>query len=312
MITTIDKLFDIVYGQKEYHNKEWLDGTIGNNILISSKGEDNGLYGFFDISNKFKAPIITVQGYGTIGQAFVQEYDCSVDDHMLILIPKKEVPLEYLYQVAHQIRLTKWKYKYGRGITPTRLKREKIRIEEFNIKYEEYLKRFIPEKNKTIKIEENKNINLIPLVDLCDIKRKSALPQNNMDKNGSTPYITTSSKDNGVSEFVNEKPNSKAKCLTVALNGSCGQTFFQFNDFITSGDNAILTLKDRYNPYLLFYIGFNIYKQRWAFNYYRKLSENRLRKMKIPVPIKNGKCDIGYIETLVKNCYGFEKIKNFI
>ena len=54
-ITKIIDLFDIVYGQKEYHNKEWLDGDEGKNILISSKGLDNGVYGFFNIKNKFKA-----------------------------------------------------------------------------------------------------------------------------------------------------------------------------------------------------------------------------------------------------------------
>lgn len=312
MTTIIDKLFNITYGQKEYHNKEWLDGTVGRNILISSKGEDNGLYGFFDIPNKFKAPIITVQGYGTIGQAFVQEYDCSVDDHMLILIPKKKLSLEQLYQVAYQIRLTKWKYKYGRGITPTRLRKEKIRIEEFNIKYNDYLKKLIPKERGKIEIRENKNINLIPLTVLCNIERKTALPQNSMNRDGNIPYITTSSKDNGISEFVDEEPNAEGKCLTVALNGSCGQTFFQFNDFITSGDNAVLTLKGDYNLYLLFYIGFQIYRQRWGFNYYRKLSEGRLRKMKIPMPIKNGQYDLEYIKILIKNCYGFERIEEYI
>ena len=121
MITTIGQLFEIEYGQTEYHNKEWLEGNEGENILISSKGDDNGVYGFFDINNEFKAPMITVQGYGTIRQAFVQEYDCSVDDHLLILIPKKKLAVEELYQVAFQIRLDKWRYRYGRGITPERL-----------------------------------------------------------------------------------------------------------------------------------------------------------------------------------------------
>lgn len=313
MITTVEKLFDVVYGQREYHNKEWLDGTEGKNILISSKGEDNGLYGFFDIKPKFKAPFITVQGYGTIGQAFVQEYDCAVDDHMLILIPKQKMKTEDLFQVAYQIRLTKWKYRYGRGITPTRLNKERIKLENFDISYEEYQKKFMLEKPSKIKINENKKIKLIPLPDLCNIIRKSAIPQNAMNLDGDIPYITTSSKNNGVSNFANEEPNSKGKCLTVALNGSCGQTFFQFDDFITSGDNAVLTLKEEYNPYVLFFIGFQIYRQRWGFNYYRKLSETRLRKMKIPMPIDGQeKYDLGYIESIVKNCYGFKELKKYL
>jgi hypothetical protein len=312
MIATIDKLFNIVYGQKEYHNKEWLKGTEGKQILISSGGEDNGLYGFFDIKPKFKAPIISVQGYGTIGHAFVQEDDCAIDDHMLILSPKEKMTLEQLYQVAYQIRLTKWKYRYGRGITPTRLKKEKVRIEDFKINIREYEKRFMPKKTNKINIKENNKIKLIPLTKLCNIERRSAIPQNAMDLNGNIPYVTTSSKDNGVSNFVNEEPNAKGKCLSVALNGSCGQTFFQFDDFITSGDNAIITLKGRYNPYLLFFIGYNIYRQRWGFNYYRKLSETRLKKFLIPMPLNSkGEYDLEYIEKIVKNAYGFEEVKQY-
>jgi hypothetical protein len=313
MITTIDKLFNIVYGQKEYHNKEWLEGTEGKQILISSGGEDNGIYGFFDIEPKFKAPVISVQGYGTIGQAFVQEYDCAIDDHMLILTPKEKMNLEQLYQVAYQIRLTKWKYRYGRGITPTRLRKEKIRIEDFKISLKKYEDKFMPKEQKKINIKPNKNIKLIPITELCNIERRSAIPQNAMDLNGNVPYVTTSSKDNGISNFVNEEPNTKGRCLSVALNGSCGQTFFQFDDFITSGDNAIISLKGKYNPYLLFFIGYNIYRQRWGFNYYRKLSETRLKKFLIPMPITaKGEYDLEYIEKLVKNCYGYEELKKYL
>ncbi len=156
-ITTIGKLFDIEYGQKEYHNKEWLEGNEGNNILISSKGDDNGVYGFFDIKPKYTKTIITVPGYGTIGQAFVQEYPCAVEDHLLILIPKQKLKIEQLFQIAYQIRLDKWKYKYGRGITPKRLASQKIKLIESWIDYKKFVKK-ITKKNKEKKF---KNTDLL-------------------------------------------------------------------------------------------------------------------------------------------------------
>ena len=154
------------------------------------------------------------------------------------------------------------------------------------------------------------NIKLIKDIDLCDIQKKTALPQNALEENG-TPYVTTTSKNNGISNFVNEEPNTKAKCLTVALNGSVGETFFQFDDFITSGDNAVLTLKEKYNPYLLFYIGAMIKNHQWRYNYYRKLNLSKLKKMTIPTPYKNGNIDIDYIEKIAKNSYGFKELKKF-
>jgi hypothetical protein len=94
MISTIGKLFDISWGQKEYHSKEHLIGLDGNVSLISSKGTDNGIYGFFDIPVKYKAPFITVPSTGTIGQAFIQENDCCVNDDVLIMFPKQKMPIE--------------------------------------------------------------------------------------------------------------------------------------------------------------------------------------------------------------------------
>ncbi len=314
MITTIGKLFNIVYGQKEYHNKEWLDGDNGKNILISSKGVDNGVYGFFDIPNKFKAPIITVQGYGTIGQAFVQEYDCSVDDHMLILMPKKKMTLEELFQVAHQIRLTKWKYRYGRGITQGRLENEKIKIIKSKINYSNFLKKNIPSNKKREKIKSNGRTKLVPLVDLCEIKREYYYYVDEVDRTKEKiPYITTTESDNGVGVFCNEEPIFEEKTLTVSLDGKSGLTFYQINSFIAGEKTAVLKLKDIKNRGVLIYIGAIIRLFSWRYNYARKLSIGRLRKILIPIPIKeDNSYDLDYIDKLVKNCYGFDKIKTHI
>lgn len=311
MITKIGQLFKIEYGQKEYHNKEWLEGDIGNGILISSKGDENGVYGFFDIENNYQSPFITVPSTGTVGQAFVQEQNCSVDDNCLVLLPHKKLDKEKLFQVAFQIRLNKWKYRYGRQITPERLATQKISLIENKLNYSELSKNFLPKKIKKIKVLENRNIKLVKINDLCNIQKKTALPQNALEENG-TPYVTTTSKNNGVSNFMNEEPNTKAKCLTVALNGSVGETFFQFDDFITSGDNAILTLKATYNPYILFYIGAMIKNHQWKYNYYRKLNLLKLKKMLIPVPYKNDSVDIEYVKSIVENSYGFNELRKYL
>lgn len=309
MIETIKNLFDVNYGQHEYESKENLDE--GRTILIASGGVDNGIYGFFDVKPFYKAPFITVPRTGSIGQAFVQQYDCCANSDVLVLIPKDEIRLEELYQVAYQIRRFKWKFSYGRKITPERIATQKIRLIANKLNYDKFIKRLLPRKSKKIQITENRNFKLIKLNNLCDIQKKTALPQNALEENG-TPYVTTTSKDNGVSNFVNEEPNTEAKCLTVALNGSVGETFFQFDDFITSGDNAVLTLKANYNPYLLFYIGAMIKNHRWKYNYYRKLNLSKLNKMTIPMPCKNNNFDIDYIKQIVENSYGFEELKKYL
>lgn len=122
----IGLLFDVNYGQKEYENKENLE--VGKTILVSSKGENKGCYGFFNIPAHYKAPLITVPRTGTIGHAFVQEINCCANSDCLILQPKEnsELGLNQLYQIAYQIRSIKWKFNYGRKITPERLKKEEV------------------------------------------------------------------------------------------------------------------------------------------------------------------------------------------
>lgn len=319
-ITTIGKLFDIEYGQREYHNKEWLEGNEGNNVLISSKGDDNGVYGFFDIANEYNIDFITVPNTGTIGHAFLQTNNCSVDDNCLVLIPKDKIEIRQLYQIVFQIRLNKWKYRYGRQITPKRLSLQKIRLINSKINYDDFIKQITPKKKKKNKVQENKDIKLVPVVyikkiqenGLCILNKKTALPQNQLEI-GKIPYVTTSSKNNGVSGYYDGESNFKGKCLTVALNGSVGETFFQFDDFMTSGDNAVLTLNNKYNPYLLFYIAVMIKNHRWRYNYYRKLSLTKLNKMRIPIPFKNAKdIDLDYIKKIVENSYGFNELKKYL
>lgn len=313
MITTIDKLFKIVYGQKEYHNKERLEGTEGNNILISSSGVNNGLYGFFDIKPGFQAPVISVQGYGTIGHAFVQEYDCSIDDHMLILIPKIKITLEELFQVAFQIRLTKWKYRYGRGITPDRLKYEKIKILKSRIRYKQFAANILPKATRRVSVKRKK-VKLVPITDLCDINREYYYYVEEVDKTKEVvPYITTSEYDNGVGAFCNEEPIFKKRSLTVSLDGKCGLSFYQITDFISGEKTAVLTAKDNIDNATLIYIGMIIRSISWRYNYCRKLSMERLVKMEIPMPInEKGNFDFEYIEKLIKNCYGYDEIKKYL
>lgn len=307
---TIGELFDIVYGQREYHNKEWLEGELGDGMLISSKGVDNGVYGFFNISNKFKAPVITVQGYGTIGQAFVQEHDCSVDDHMLILIPRQITDIYQLYQVAYQIRLVKWKYKYGRGITPSRLKTQEVIITEFNTDWKEFEKRITPNPPREEKIPENNNMRWEKIKDLCEVDRKYYLYINQLNlSEETTPYITTTERNNGVAVFCGEEAIVKGKKVTVALDGKCGESFFQVGDFISGEKTAILDNKDKN---LLIYIGACIKLLSWRFHYGRKLSIERLRQMEIPVPYRNGQIDLDYIEKIVRSTYGFDYISEDI
>lgn len=116
---TIGGYFDIFYGQKALHSKDAL--APGPSLIISSSGIDNGCYGFFDFPDLIEAPFVTVPSTGSIGRAHVQKWPCGVTDDCLILVPKKNVPYELLYVAAAVVRQERWRFNYGRKITPERI-----------------------------------------------------------------------------------------------------------------------------------------------------------------------------------------------
>jgi len=239
---------------------------------------------------------------------------------LILLVPKTEMSKDELYFYASQINMQKWRFSFSFMAIKKRI--ERVVLIEYSLSkslmIDNKIKKMLPKKIKNTtdtKIDTIKMLNVVynkkTNEGLCEVYKATALPQNALEK-GETPYITTSSLNNGASGFYDIEPNFKSKCLTLALNGSVGEIFFQFEDFVTSGDNAVLTLKDGYNPYLLFYIATMIRNHKWRYNYYRKLNLTKLNKMQIPIPFKNNKIDIEYIEKIVKNSYGYKEIAKFL
>lgn len=117
--STIGGFFDIVYGQRELHNKR--DLVSGSAIAISSQGTNNGWYGFFDLSAVLAPPFVTVPSTGSIGQAHVQRWPAGVADDCLILVPRHGTPVELLYVAAAVVRGERWRFNYGMKATPGRI-----------------------------------------------------------------------------------------------------------------------------------------------------------------------------------------------
>lgn len=118
---TIGELFDIFYGQKELHSREGIPP--GDSLVVSPTEKYNGCYGWLSFEHLIQAPFVTVAQTGTIGEAFVQREACGVNDDCLILLPKEgvDLPISCLFIAAALIRLERWRFSYGRKLTPSRI-----------------------------------------------------------------------------------------------------------------------------------------------------------------------------------------------
>jgi hypothetical protein len=117
---TIGEFFDIYYGQKELHSRDGIPP--GDSLIISPTEEFNGCYGWLYFDKLIQPPFVTVAQTGTIGEAFVQMEPCGVNDDCLILLPKElDLPLSCYFIAAAIMRIEKWRFSYGRKLTPSRI-----------------------------------------------------------------------------------------------------------------------------------------------------------------------------------------------
>lgn len=319
----LNSLFkEIIKG--EYHVSAILDK--GKIPLISCKTLDKGVEGYFDIPiDKTYNNCVTIACDGMRPlTSFYHDYKISAKDNVLICIPKESIGISTIFYIIAYLNKMRWRFSYGRKFYANKIKsiEVKLPIKENGSIDEEYIKSKIKMKFKDEfltkthkpKIFEMLKLKHFPLIDIVTIERKYAPYINELTiKESGTPYVTTSEGNNGISEFVDLEPNFKKNTITIALDGSCGTAFFQFDDFLAGEKTASLRLKNSTNPYLLFYVGALIRLKSWRYGYGRKLSIERLNKLSIPLPIdKQSNPDLDMVEKIVKNSFGWDSVEKAI
>lgn len=297
-----DVFFEITYGQKEYENKHILDR--GDTPLISGKGTNNGCYGFYDISNKLIPPLITIARTGSVAEAFVQDVPCGAGSDCLILKPKKELSIDYLYYIASMIRKQKWRYNYGRKITPKRI--QKISVlepEEYEPKlhYDKFLKELYPKKNTTNTVE-NKELTPVLITKFFNLERGQFHALDKLD-DGIYPTVSRTSWDNGVDGFYDKPDNAKIyERFTITVSTVSGDAFLQIVPFIATYNVVICLPKRDYKITTLVYIQSAINKIKWRYSYGRQCYKGTFQKTIVYLPLKDdGELDEDYMEKVVKN-----------
>lgn len=122
--TEVGGAFDILYGLGEIESREGLPP--GRTLIVSPTERYNGCDDWLDFSPVLQPPFITVARTGSIGEAFVHLEPCAPNSDCLVLIPRRSMSVPELILAASAIRLERWRYNYGRKITPARLIKVKL------------------------------------------------------------------------------------------------------------------------------------------------------------------------------------------
>jgi hypothetical protein len=292
----VDDLFKVAKGKGGYIR----DYESGVTPLVSATSLDNGVAGLVNAMPEFKAPAITVER--VTGSAFVQLVDfSSVPDDVSILIPKQDMELNALYVVASIINSSKWRFSFARKLTPTRLKR--LELPDFESIHVPKVDDFIPKTSVMTATPSlpDTTFNSIPLVSLFVIKSGDFHKAEDLPV-GSIPLVSCGDANNGIMRFcsVPEKYIYQ-NALTVAYNGRPLLTKYHPYRFAAKDDVAVLIPKKPVPLATLLFTQIMLIREMWRYSYGRKCFREKLSKMCLLFPQKNGEIDKEFIQQVVSN-----------
>jgi len=119
---------------------------------------------------------------------------------------------------------------------------------------------------------------------------------------GKTPYISSSSFNNGVDAYISGKPNFRKNFLTFACYGSIGEVFYHPYDAWVSDNCNVMYLKNYdLNAYTAIFLIGAIKKEKYRFSYGFTGKLQTLKKLKLRLPSKNGHPDFEFMENYIKS-----------
>lgn len=117
--------------------------------------------------------------------------------------------------------------------------------------------------------------------DIFDIRYGDSFSKMGDYSTGKIPVIKSQGTNNGVTVYLDIKPNYK-HVITVARTGSVGACFYQAHYcYVTDDCMVLLPLKDLSKEQMLLYTAI-ISKEKYKYNYSRKVTPDRLKNTVIP------------------------------
>lgn len=306
----LQELFDVQYGTKLDLNKM---KQIDNGVpFVSRTSQNNGISAYvaeIDGVKKIPAGSISVSLGGTkLLSSFVQNHDFYTAQNVAVLIPKHKLSLHQKLFICLCIEKNRFRYSaFGREANRT-IKYLKVpKLEDFpswvlNKDLSIFDGAEKPLKNETVKLSEAK-WSVFRFDELFDIKKGKRLTKAKM-KFGSNPFIGSTDRNNGVTNYVGQPTEHAENVITVNYNGSVGESFYQPRPFLASDDVNVLYPKEekfsRFNQFIALFIIPLIKQNKFKFSYGRKWHMERMEETLISLPVaESGMLDLDFMERYI-------------
>lgn len=119
---------------------------------------------------------------------------------------------------------------------------------------------------------------------------------------GQTPYVSSSSVQNGVDNFVSNVDGVRRfkNCLTLANSGSVGEAFYQPFEFVAS-DHVTKLENPSFDKYVYLFIATIVKRLSEKYSFNREINDLRLRREIIMLPVdEKGEPDYAFMSAYMK------------
>ncbi len=306
-LVKISSLFHVKYGVNlELVHLEKCNKDHDNAIRFVSRTEYNNGISAYVIKEQWKPNpqhTISVAGGGSVLSSFYQEKEYLSGRDIYYLTPINEMSVDEMIYYAMCLKANKYKYNYGRQANKTL---KDILVPPFAPKFISTLKIEVPVDFSNSANKANMQLNMeswqpFKYSKLFKIVRGRGARIIDIDKNGSTPFVTATDQNNGWSGFVNNKAAHNSNVITVTRNGSVGEAFYQPTPFASTEDVHVFNPLFDLNPFIALFILTVIKKEKYRFNYGRKWGLDRMNISTVLLPVKNGEPDFDFMEKYIKS-----------
>lgn len=305
----LNKIFDVQYGnQFDLYRLE--TNELSDINFVSRSGQNLGVVSkvsrFNDVE-PFSAGLITVTLGGNLLSSFIQQESFYTAQNIKVLTPKKAMSFSEKIFYCNVISANRFRYtSHGReaNVTiDTLLVPKNVPSELLNIDVEKISNSIVSKKtlNNTLDELEIDNWQYFSLNNLFDIQGTKTTPILELEAigGGVFPYVTTQASNNGVEGFYNFSTES-GNVLTFD-SAVLGYTSFQELQFSASDHVEKLIPKFEMNKYIALFLVTILNLEQYRYNYGRKCSQTRIKKIKIKLPSKNNEPNFEFMENYIKS-----------
>lgn len=311
MTRPVSDIFDVRYGHSlELNALE--PANAGEGVaFVSRQMGNNGISAFVaPVSDLEPAPagdISCALGGNGVLTTYVQEAEFYCGRDVAVLRPKTPLTKQEIIYYCMCIKANRYRFNYGRQANKT--------LSKLLVPSADEIPDWVNKANldKLAGMRDALDPATAPkLTDrkwaeftysaLFDIERGKGPRKSTLTETGSTPFITSTDRNNGLTGYTPQSPHHAGNVITVNRNGSVAEAFYQPSPFATTEDVHVFAPKFDLSKYIAMFLTPLIRMEKYRFSYGRKWGLARMNASLIRLPVTaKGDPDWAFMEAYIKS-----------